>query len=291
MRQNIIRKIRPLTAGQRHKSYFSPLRENVDSKKNSTRRDKSLTRSISRSFGINNQGKRTARNIFSGSIKRKYRVIDFQRKEFGIEGKIISREYDPNRNADIALVLYRNGKRKYILLPDNKGINEKIISYKGEPSNSLNIGDSSELRYIPIGIPIHNIQFKPGAESGAVRSAGTFAVILRKDDSYAEIKFPSKEVRRIPLSCSATIGRVGNIEIAQQSLGKAGRSYYLGIRPHTRGSAMNPVDHPLGGGKGRGHGRTPVNRTGTVKKGQRTRDKNRYSSPFIVSRRPSRKER
>jgi len=243
--------------------------------------EKSLVLPLKKTAGRNNLGRITVRHR-GGGHKRLYRIIDFKRNKFGVPAKVASIEYDPNRSARIALLHYFDGEKRYIIAPD--GIKVGDIVQSG-PGSEIKIGNALPLREIPEGIEIHNIELIPGKGGQLVRSAGTSAVILAKEGKYAHVQLPSGEVRLIHLSCMATIGRVSNVDHENVVLGKAGRTRWLGRRPHVRGIVMNPVDHPLGGGEGRSKsGRHPCSPWGLVD-GKKTRKKRKPSSRFIVRRR------
>ena len=243
--------------------------------------EKSLTKGKSKSGGRNHDGKMTMRYI-GGGHKKKYRVIDFKRDKDNIPGKITTIEYDPNRSAYIALVVYADGEKRYILAPDKISVGDVIFSGSNAKPE---IGHSMELGQIPLGSAVHAIEMNPGAGAAIARSAGTFAILMGKEGKYAIIKLPSGEVRRILIKCRATIGSTSNPDHSLQVLGKAGRKRWLGRRPRTRGVAMNPVDHPMGGGEGRASGGHPVSRTGIMAKGQKTRSVNKSSNRLIISKR------
>ena len=217
-----------------------------------------------------------------GGHKRRYRVIDFRRDKVNIPAKVVSIEYDPNRSANIALLCYVDGEKRYIIAPHGLKVGSKVMS---GPQADIAIGNFLSLRRIPLGTLIHNIELKKGKGGQLVRSAGVYAQLLAKEGDYAQVRLPSNEVRLIHLDCSATIGQVGNIEHENISLGKAGKSRWLGRRPRTRGVAMNPVDHPLGGGEGKSSGgRHPATPWGKPTKGYKTRRKKRFSKHIIKSR-------
>jgi len=246
--------------------------------------EKSLTESIKRTGGRNFQGRVTSRWI-GGGHKKRYRIIDFRRNKFEALGKVLSIEYDPNRSARIALVKYEDDDKRYILWPNGLNVGDTVISTKSE--TDIKPGNTMTLRNIPPGIPIHNLEFKKGTGGKIIRSAGSSAQILAKEDTCAHVKLPSGEVRRIDLDCMATIGQLGNIEHDSVSLGKAGRSRWLGRMPRVRGVAMNPVDHPMGGGEGKASGgRHPCSPWGMISKGFKTRKK-KQSDQYIVKKRKS----
>lgn len=243
---------------------------------------KPLVLPLKKSGGRNNKGRICIR-FRGGGHKRAYRIIDFKRDKIGIEGIVESIEYDPNRSARIALIKYMDGERRYILWPVGLKVGDKIISSDKEAD--ILPGNALPLRYIPVGTIIHNIELRKGKGGQLVRAAGAGAQILAKEGDYAHVKLPSSEVRLIHLDCRATVGQVGNLEHENISIGKAGRTRWLGRRPHVRGTAMNPVDHPHGGGEGRTKGgRIPVTPWGQYTKGYKTR-RNKRTSKFIVKRR------
>ncbi|KGG81005.1 50S ribosomal protein L2 [Caloranaerobacter azorensis H53214] len=245
--------------------------------------EKSLTVSLNKKAGRNAQGRITVRHR-GGGAKRKYRIIDFKRNKDGIPGKVAAIEYDPNRTANIALINYADGEKRYIIAPYKLKVGDVIES--GE-NVDIKIGNALPLRNIPVGTTIHNIELKPGKGGQLVRSAGNSAQLMAKEGNYALVKLPSGEVRMIRLECRATIGQVGNIDHENITIGKAGRKRHMGIRPTVRGSVMNPNDHPHGGGEGRAPiGRpTPVTPWGKPTLGYKTRKKNKPSDKFIVRRR------
>jgi large subunit ribosomal protein L2 len=245
--------------------------------------EKKLTASWSRSTGRNNRGIITTRHR-GGGHKRLYRQIDFGRTKLGIPAKVINIEYDPNRNARIALLHYLDGEKRYILAPLNLKEGQSVLA---SPDALISIGNALPLVKIPLGTEIHNIELQPGSGGQLVRSAGTVAQIVAKEGKWVTIRLPSGEVRLISQNCWATIGRVGNLEAINCRLGKAGRKRWLGRRPHVRGSAMNPVDHPHGGGEGRAPiGRAcPVSPWGKPALGSRTRKKKKWSTKVILQKR------
>jgi large subunit ribosomal protein L2 len=248
--------------------------------------EKSLLRPLRRTGGRNNQGRITARHR-GGGHKRAYRLIDFKRNKDGIPAKVASIEYDPNRSARIALLHYVDGEKRYILAPNGLTVGTVLISGPDAPPN---VGNSLPLASIPLGLTIHNIEMKPGRGGQLCRSAGASAVLAARDANWAQINLPSGEIRRIPASCRATIGAIGNADHMNITLGKAGRKRWMGWRPHVRGTAMNPIDHPHGGGEGRTKGgRHPVSPTGKPSKGGSTRKRRKPSNSAIVRRRRSRR--
>ena len=244
--------------------------------------ERSLTRGKKSTCGRNNQGRVTTRFRGAGN-KRRYRMVDFLRNKDGVPAKVVSLEYDPNRTANIALIAYADGEKSYILAPNGMKVGDKVMNgAKAElkPGNVLKIKD------IPVGVGICCIELIPGQGAKIARSAGQEATLRGKDDAYAQIKLPSGEVRMIHVDCRAMIGQVGNIDQVNTKLGKAGKKRYLGFRPHVRGVAMNPVDHPMGGGEGRSSGGGhPVSPWGQLAKGKRTRNPRKTSKNFIVERR------
>nr|YP_010952257.1 ribosomal protein L2 [Gloiopeltis furcata]WMP13926.1 ribosomal protein L2 [Gloiopeltis furcata] len=245
--------------------------------------EKSLLRKNHRHKGHNNKGIITSRHR-GGGHKKKYRVIDFKRNKLNIEGQIASIEYDPNRNARIALLHYTDGEKRYILHPRTLQIGHSVIS---GPTVPIEVGNSLPLSSIPLGTAVHNIEIKPGKGGQIVRAAGTYAQIVAKEGNFITLKLPSSEVRVIRKECYATVGQIGNIDASNISIGKAGRNRWLGKKPRVRGVVMNPVDHPHGGGEGRSPiGRPhPVTPWGKPALGIKTRNKRKYSSRYILRRR------
>jgi len=247
-----------------------------------TEPEKSLTLPIRKTGGRNCYGRITAR-YRGGGHKRRYRIIDFKRNKIGIPAKVEAIEYDPNRSARIALLCYRDGERRYILAPEGIRVGDTVMS---GPEAEIRPGNALPLENIPIGTFIHNIELYPGRGGQLVRSAGAYAQLMAKEGEYAHVKLASGEVRLIRLECMATVGQVGNVVHENISLGKAGRARWLGRRPRVRGVAMNPIDHPLGGGEGKSSGgRHPVTPWGKPTKGYKTRKKNKYSDKYIIKRR------
>lgn len=270
-----VKKYKPVTPGSRH-------HVGLDYSEITTNKpEKSLTRGIKRSGGRNSSGKMTIRNI-GGGHKRKYRIIDFKRDKEGVQGTVKTIEYDPNRSAFIALVEYTDKEKRYIIAPNGLKVDDSILSGKGaspEKGNALFLSD------IPLGSPIHAIEMTPGRGAVLARSAGTYGILMGREGKYATVKLPSGEVRRILLTCKATIGSTSNPDHQLQVMGKAGRNRWKGRRPRVRGVAMNPVDHPMGGGEGRASGGHPRSRTGIMAKGQKTRNKKKHSTKLIISKR------
>tara|TARA_Y100001970_G_scaffold60553_1_gene77056 strand:+ start:471 stop:1304 length:834 start_codon:yes stop_codon:yes gene_type:complete len=273
-----IRKLKPDTPSRRYMSIsaFDEITKTYPERK--------LTVALRKTGGRNNLGRITSRRR-GGGHKRRYRIIDFKRNKFDMFAEVLSIEYDPNRSSRIALVLYEDGEKRYIIAPDGLKVGNKIISSK-ENKVEFNTGNCLTLKDIPEGMSIHNIELKPGKGAQMARSAGTYARIMAKENNMVTIKLPSGETRMIADKCLATLGAVGNKTHENIKIGKAGRSRWLGKRPKVRGVAMNPVDHPHGGGEGRtSGGRHPVSPWGTPAKGYKTRKKNKQSNKYIVSRR------
>jgi len=270
-----VRKIKPVTPGQRHKiaSTFETL--------TSATPEKSLLRPLKKSGGRNGSGKMTMRYL-GGGHKRMYRVIDFLRDKDGMPATVKSIEYDPNRSSRIALVVYKDGEKKYIVAPSGLQVGQEIMSGK---EAFPDVGNALFLSDIPLGTIIHNIELKPGKGGAIARSAGTYAQLSAREGKYATIKLPSGETRMILTSCRATIGTVSNPDHNLERSGKAGRARWQGRRPRVRGVVMNPVDHPMGGGEGRASGGHPRSRKGIPAKGYITRKKKKYSAKHIIERR------
>jgi len=243
--------------------------------------EKSLLTTMNSTGGRNKNGRTTMRYT-GGGHKRRYRIIDFKRDKFGVEGTVTTIEYDPNRTSFIALVLYKDGEKRYILAPQGMKVGTVINSGKDVAPE---IGNTLPMENIPLGSIIHNIELHPGRGGTIVRSAGTSAQLMAKEERFVVIKLPSGEVRKILKQCLATVGSVSNADHNLQSLGKAGRKRWMGIRPRTRPVAMNPVDHPMGGGEGRASGGHPRSRNGIKSKGQKTRTPRKASDKVIVQRR------
>ena len=270
-----VRKFKPSTPGQRHKiiGTFDAITSNAP--------EKSLVFGTSGTGGRNNDGKMTMRYI-GGGHKRKYRVIDFKRDKDGIPAVVKTIEYDPNRSARIALLFYADGEKRYILAPNGLTVGQTVLSGKDAQPE---VGNSLPMANLPLGTLIHNIEMNPGQGASLVRSAGTFAQLTSREDNYAIVKLPSGETRKILSACKATVGVVGNSDHALEKSGKAGRSRWLGRRPHNRGVVMNPVDHPMGGGEGRASGGHPRSRKGLLAKGYKTRRPKKESNKYIIERR------
>jgi large subunit ribosomal protein L2 len=245
------------------------------------RPEKSLIVPLRKTGGRNSAGRITSR-FMGGGHKRQYRVIDFRREKIGVPALVASIEYDPNRTANIALLHYRDGEKRYILAPVGLGVGQTVVS---GPAADILPGNALPLRGIPVGTTIHNIELKQGKGGQLVRSAGAAAQLMAKEGSYAQVRLPSGETRRVLIDCYATIGQVGNLDHENLSVGKAGRSRWLGLRPHNRGVTMNPVDHPMGGGEGKtSGGRHPCSPWGWKTKGMKTRN-NKRTDAMIVRRR------
>jgi len=267
------KKLKPTTPSQRF-MMVSDFAEITKSKP-----EKSLVEGKKRSGGRNNTGKRTMRYI-GGGHKKLYRIVDFKREKLGMPANVIAIEYDPNRTARIALLQYADGEKRYMLAPENLQVGQTVVS--GETAEPM-VGNAKKLKDIPLGTIVHNIELHPGKGGAICRSAGSNAQLLGKEGKYVSLRLPSGESRLVLGECMATIGSVGNAEHMNIKLGKAGRSRWLGRRPRTRGVAMNPVDHPMGGGEGRASGGHPRSRKGLPAKGYRTRNKKKYSSGLIIS--------
>ncbi len=270
-----VRKIKPVTPGQRNKiiSAFDKITSAVP--------EKSLLRAVKKSGGRNASGRQTMRYI-GGGHKRMYRIIDFLRQKDDMHATVRSIEYDPNRSSRIALVVYEDGEKRYIVAPAGLEVGQKIASGKNAPPE---IGNTLFLSDIPLGTVVHNIELKPGKGGAIARSAGTYAQLSARDGKYVTIKLPSGETRIVLTSCRATIGAVSNPDHSLEKSGKAGRSRWQGRRPRVRGVVMNPVDHPMGGGEGRASGGHPRSRKGIPAKGYKTRDSKKYSDKYIIERR------
>ena len=270
-----VRKIKPVTPGQRNKtiSAFDTI--------TCTKPEKSLLKPIKKTGGRNASGRRTMRYI-GGGHKRMYRVIDFLRDKDDMSATVQTIEYDPNRSSRIALVVYEDGEKRYIVAPAGLTVGQTINSGKNATPE---VGNTMFLSDIPLGTVIHNIELKPGKGASLARSAGSYAQISAREGKYVTIKLPSGETRLVLTSCRATIGTVSNSDHNLEKSGKAGRSRWLGRRPRVRGVVMNPVDHPMGGGEGRASGGHPRSRKGLPAKGYKTRNKKKYSQMYIVERR------
>ncbi len=271
-----IKTFKPITPGQRFKT-VSDFEQVTRSEP-----EKSLLEPLKKSGGRNNFGRVTSRHR-GGGHKRRYRIIDFKRNKYDIPATVDSIEYDPNRTARIALLKYADGEKRYILAPDGLKVGDKVMS--GENAE-IKIGNALPMEKIPVGVTIHAIEMKLLKGAQMVRSAGAAAQLMAKEGKWALVKLPSGEMRKVPIKCYATIGQVSNVDHMNISIGKAGRSRWLGRRPHVRGVAMNPVDHPMGGGEGKSSGgRNPCSPWGQPSKGFKTRKKSKKSDAFIVKRR------
>ncbi|MBV8899027.1 MAG: 50S ribosomal protein L2 [Verrucomicrobia bacterium] len=276
---------RPLTPSQRFKQTpsFSEITKDYP--------EKSLVEPRKRTGGRNNHGRLTSRHI-GGGHKRKYRIIDFKRKLRGVEATVVAIEYDPNRSARIALLNYTSGEKAYILAPNGLEVGAKVIAGDNVPPE---LGNALPLKSIPLGAAIHNVELTPGHGGQIARSAGQQAILNNREGGYALVRLPSGEIRRIHENAYATIGQVGNTDHMNVSSGKAGRTRWLGRRPHVRGMVMNPVDHPMGGGQGKSKGgggrHHPVSPWGQLAKGFKTRRKHKPSDAFIVERRKSKSKK
>src|SRR5262245_16322085 len=270
-----VRKLRPITPSQRFiiRDDYNDVTTN--------RPEKSLVVRVKRTGGRNSSGKMTMRYI-GGGHKKMYRIIDFKREKFGVPGIVKTVEYDPNRTARIALVFYSDGEKRYIIAPNGLNVGQTIMSgSNAEPE----IGNTLYIKDIPLGTLIHNIELRPGQGGKMAKSAGSYAQLLAREGKYATLKMPSGETRMVLTTCLATIGTVSNPDHIQESLGKAGRSRWMGRRPRNRGVAMNPVDHPMGGGEGRASGGHPRSRKGLLAKGYKTRRPKNASNKHIIERR------
>ncbi len=277
-----VRKLNPTSAGRRFQT-VSDFQEGTRATP-----EKSLTEGLPKKAGRNNNGRVTSRRR-GGGVKRLYRIIDFKRDKKGVPAVVAEIEYDPNRTARIALLHYADGEKRYILAPQGLKQGDKVLagtdSRTGQPAD-IKPGNALEMAKIPVGTVIHNIEMNPGRGGQMCRSAGAFAQLVAKEGKYALLRLPSGEVRKVLASCMATVGQVGNLSHENISLGKAGRNRWLGRRPKVRGVAMNPIDHPLGGGEGRSSGgRHPVSPWGMPAKGYKTRDRKKASSKLIIKRR------
>ena len=275
-----VRKLKPRSPGSRSRTIpgFEEITRSTP--------EKSLLNALARKGGRNNRGRLTAKRR-GGGHRKQYRIIDFKRNKDGVEAKVASVEYDPNRSANIALLVYSDGEKRYILSPDGLGVGDRVTS--GDQAE-IRTGNSLPIKLIPEGTQVHNIELRCGKGGQMARSAGASAQLMAKEGSYATLKLSSGEVRLVGVSCRATIGVVGNSEHANVSYGKAGRTRWIGRRPRVRAVAMNPVDHPMGGGEGRSSGgRHPCSPWGQPAKGFKTRSPRKSSNKFILNRRKKRK--
>jgi len=270
-----IKKMNPITPGTRFR--VAPAFDEITK----SAPEKSLLAPLKKSGGRNNQGKMTQRNI-GGGHKRRLRVVDFKRNKFDVPATVKGIEYDPNRTARLALLYYADGAKAYIIAPEGLQVGQTVIS--GEKV-APEVGNAMRMMNIPLGTIVHNVELKPGKGAAMVRSAGGYAQIVAREGKYVTVKLPSGEMRLVLGVCMATIGSVSNADHMNVVLGKAGRKRWLGARPRVRGVAMNPVDHPMGGGEGRSSGGHPRSRTGVLAKGKKTRARKKYSNKFIISKR------
>lgn len=274
-----LKKYKPITAGTRWRIGNAYAEVTADAP------EKSLVERVKGSGGRNAQGRRSMRYI-GGGHRKLYRVIDFKRDKHGIEAKVATVEYDPNRTAFIALLHYTDGEKRYILAPQGLVAGMTVVS--GD-SVAPEIGNALMLRYMPLGTNVHNIEMQPGQGGKIARSAGSSAQLTNKEERYAVLKMPSGELRKVLINCFASVGVISNSDHNLQSMGKAGRNRWKGIRPRNRGVAMNPVDHPMGGGEGKSSGGHPRSRTGKYAKGEKTRTKGKGSDKLILQRRDGKK--
>lgn len=270
-----LRKFNPTTPGQRHKVAIT------FDEITTARPEKSLLAKKNRSGGRNDTGKMTIENI-GGGHKKRYRIIDFKRNKFGVPAKVATIEYDPNRTANIALLHYVDGEKRYMIAPAGLEVGMEVVSSK---EAAIKVGNTLPLSELPLGTVIHNIELKPGQGAILVRSAGSYAQLMARDGNYATVKLASSEIRRILVTCLATIGSVSNPQHQLQVSGKAGRSRWQGRRPNVRATIKNPVDHPMGGGEGKHSGGIPRNKNGVPAKGFKTRNKKKLSDKYIIERR------
>ncbi|TNE64826.1 MAG: 50S ribosomal protein L2 [Bacteroidetes bacterium] len=271
-----VKKFNPITPGSRYRVAVTKSELTKGAKP-----EKSLLVTIGSTGGRNSDGRRTMRHR-GGGHKRRYRIIDFKREKDGMTATVQSIQYDPYRSAYIALVEYTDGEKRYILAPENLEVGQQIVSGRGAAPE---IGNCLYLAEVPLGAFVHNVEMRPGAGGVLARSAGNAALMMGREERYAVLRMPSGEVRRILLTCKATIGSVGNSDHNLEIMGKAGRNRWKGRRPRTRPVVMNPVDHPMGGGEGRASGGHPRTRKGLKAKGQKTRSRNKRSDVLIISRR------
>ena len=274
-----LRKYKPVTAGTRWRigNAYAEITTNVP--------EKSLLESQSGSGGRNVQGRRAMRYIGGGN-RTKYRIIDFKRNKSDIKATVKSIEYDPNRTAFIALLSYTDGEKRYIIAPQGLQVGSVVVS---GAAVAPDVGNALVLKNMPLGTVVHNIELQPGKGGALARSAGTYAQLNAKEEKYCVLKMPSGELRKVLSTCMATVGIVSNSDHALQSMGKAGRNRWKGIRPRTRGVAMNPVDHPMGGGEGRSSGGHPRSRSGKYAKGEKTRSKTKSTNALIIQRKNGKK--
>lgn len=274
-----LRKYKPTTAGTRWRigNAYAEITTNVP--------EKSLLENQHSTGGRNSQGRRAMRYMGGGN-KTKYRIIDFKRNKLNIPATVATIEYDPNRTAFIALLNYADGEKRYILAPQGLEVGSTVMSGEGAAPE---VGNALPLKNMPLGTVVHNIEMQPGKGGAIARSAGTYAQLANKEERYAVLKMPSGELRKVLITCMATVGTVSNSDHQLQSMGKAGRNRWKGIRPRTRGVAMNPVDHPMGGGEGRSSGGHPRSRSGKYAKGEKTRSLTKASNKLIIQRKNGKK--
>ena len=274
-----LRKYKPVTAGTRWRigNAYAEITTNIP--------EKSLLEPQKNTAGRNSQGRRSMRYMGGGN-KQKYRIIDFKRNKHNIPATVKTIEYDPNRTAFIALLAYADGEKRYILAPQGLEVGSVVLSGEGAAPE---VGNALPLKNMPLGTVIHNIEMQPGKGGALARSAGTYAQLTNKEERFATLKMPSGELRKILITCMATVGTVSNSDHGLESMGKAGRNRWKGIRPRNRGVAMNPVDHPMGGGEGRSSGGHPRSRTGKYAKGEKTRSRTKASNKLIIQRRDGKK--
>ncbi len=270
-----VRKLKPVTNGTRHAILYD------FAEITKTEPEKSLVVPKKQKAGRNNQGRITVRHR-GGGHKRRYRIIDFKRDKWGVPAKVAAIEYDPNRSARIALLHYADGEKRYIIWPEGLKVGDTVVA---GPDAEIKVGNALPLENIPVGTFVHNVELTPGKGGQLARAAGMSAQILGRQDDYVQLRLPSGEIRLVHKKCMATIGAVGLAEHELVKLGKAGRKRWLGIRPTVRGTAMNPVDHPHGGGEGKTFGKHPVSPWGLPTKGYKTRRGKKYSDKFIIKRR------
>lgn len=274
-----LRKYKPTTAGTRWRIGNAYAEITADTP------EKSLVEKVKSTAGRNVQGRRAMRYM-GGGHKRMYRIIDFKRNKKNIVGTVVSIEYDPYRTAFIALLNYSDGEKRYILAPQGLAVGGTVIS--GDDA-APEVGNALQMKFMPLGTNVHNIEMQPGQGGKLVRSAGASAQLTNKEDRYAVLKMPSGELRKILINCYATVGVVSNSDHSLQSMGKAGRNRWKGIKPRTRGVAMNPVDHPMGGGEGKASGGQPRSRNGQYSRGLKTRTKGKGSDKLIIQRKDGNK--
>jgi large subunit ribosomal protein L2 len=274
-----LKKYKPITAGTRWKI------GNAYAELTSDTPEKSLLAPAQRTGGRNVQGRRSMRYI-GGGHKKQYRIIDFKRDKVSIPATVKTIEYDPNRSAFIALLNYADGEKRYIIAPNGLQVGATVIS---GPEVAPELGNALPLKNMPLGTVVHNIELQPGKGAAIARSAGTYAQLSNKEEKYAVLKMPSGELRKVLSTCMATVGTVSNSDHALQSIGKAGANRWRGIKPRTRGVAMNPVDHPMGGGEGRASGGHPRSRNGKYAKGLKTRKSHKSSDKLIITRKNGKK--